>query len=241
MTCEECRGGLATYAGRQLPSAEQSAIAEHLGECANCRRELEEEITFARQVHNVSVPFRQATLRIQERLEPAALPGEHSVRRFGAMVNRIFSPRKALAAGLALCVLVSVILVLRGPDRELEQLSSWAVDHFPLIDQTHPIHGDARTVQLWFREHHQIDVLPPREADYAALTGCKMAEIDSEPAPLLRFEGKDTTAVFMLPGRFRNVALSGPGTFRKGEYIIRVWSEEGVPYLRIMRDAASGT
>ena len=229
------------YAGGQLPAAEDSAVAEHLGGCADCRRELDEEITFSRQVHNATVPFRQSTLRIEERAASAALPGGRVPGRLRAAAGRALSARRTLAAGLALCILVAVVLIFRGPGRELDRVSSWAVDHFPLIDQTHSIHGDARTVRLWFKEHHQIDVVPPREADYTALAGCKMAEIDSEPAPLLRFEGKDTSAVFMLPVRFRNIAGSGAGTFRKGEYVIRVWSEEGVPYLRIMRDAAPGT
>jgi len=238
MTCEDCRSGLVLYVSGQLPATEESATAGHLRGCDACRGELEAEIRFARSVHNASIPFREATARLGER--PWSERSADPVRRVRVFSGRAVPARAVLAASLSLCILAAFFMFSRAHDRDIAHVSSWAVDHYALVDQTHPLHGNAEAVRAWFREHHQIDVTPPRDADYSTLAGCKMAEIDSEPAPLLRFEGTDTSAIFMLPSGFRQAAGAGAGTYRKGGYVIRIWSEGGSPFLKIMRVPTEG-
>lgn len=240
MTCEDCRTGLALYVGRQLPAVEESAIASHLSGCAACRKELEEEITFARTVHNASLPFRRTIAGLEERLLHPGAAQESSLRRFGDILRRAVRSRTALLAGLALCGVTAFMLFFPAQEGDVEHLSSWAVNHYPLIDQTHSIRGSADEVRLWFRDHHRIDVSPPKTLDYSTLTGCKMAEIDAEPAPLLRLEGSDTSAVFMLPPKFRRAAESEAGALHRDGYTIRLWAEDGFPYLKVTRDQPKG-
>ncbi len=241
MTCDDCRRDLVFYAGRQLPADEEAAIAAHLATCEECRRELEEERAFARQVHNASTPFRRSTIRIRERLSRAGRAGESRNAGPVRIPARARFAWAARAAGLALFILTAVLIVLRTQDRETDRVVSWAVAHYPLIDQTHPLRGDAQTVRSWFREHHGIDVSPPRRADYSTLAGCKMAEIGSESVPLLRFEGRDTSAVFLLPARYRDVTGAEERTFRESGFTIRVWSEDGNPYLKITSGVEHGS
>jgi hypothetical protein len=253
MTCEDCRRDIVFYIGHQLPAPEESEIARHLGECETCRREMKEEIRFARGVHNASAPFRRATLRLGGLPTPGAVGAESPLLTFSEKLRRAAGSWGGPAAGLALAVVTALFVVLnirdhgrdpgrdRGPEPRIEYVSSWAVAHYPLIDQTHSLRGDAESVRTWFKDHHQIDVSPPRSADYSTLAGCKMAELDSEPAPLLRFEGKDTSAVFMLPARYGSVFGSATRTFRQGGYTISEWSEGGWPYLKITREAEKGT
>jgi hypothetical protein len=240
MTCDDCRNGLPLYAGRQLPAGEESEIASHLSGCAACRRELEEEIRFARGVHNASVPFREAIAGLEGRLLNPGAAHESRPRRFGDLFRRAAGSRAALLAGLAVCAAAAFMLLLPAPDGGVDHVSSWAVDHYPLIDQTHSLRGSADDVRLWFKDHHRIDVSPPKGLDYSTLTGCKMAEIDAEPAPLLRLEGNDTSAVFMLPTKFRRAAESAGGPLHRDGYTIRLWSEGGYPYLKITRDQPRG-
>jgi|GEM_PF-2536304 len=240
MTCDDYRSGFIFYARHELPPAEESAMAAHLAECAECRREFESEIAFSREVHNASAPFRDAAARIGKHVSHSPVAQATRLpRRRGFSIP---GARRAAwpAAGLALAAAIIVfVLVQRVPVRETDDVPSWAVRHYALIDQAHPLRGDEETVRAWFKEHHGIDVTPPRNADYATLTGCKMVEIDSLPAPLLRFEGADTSAVFMLPARFRSG--SDAGTIRKEGYIIRVWSEGAFSYLKITPDSRRGT
>jgi len=143
----------------------------------------------------------------------------------------------ALAAGAAFILFV----VLPRHEGQIDGISAWAVDHFPLIDQTHPIHGGPEEVRAWFSAHHGVTVTPPRDADYGSLTGCKMTDMGTDPVPLLRFDGNVTAVVFILPARLatslRGEAVRG---MRRGGFVIDVWSEGPEEYLRITR-AKSGS
>ena len=243
MTCDDCINALPFYVGGQLPPGEETEVAGHLAGCDSCRKDLAGERTFARRVHNATVPFRDAALRMERRLSAQAVPAAHPRRPFAIFEGRTALTRVVTAASILLAAAAAFILMRTpgpGPDAApvatVEELTTWAVGHFPLIDQTHPLRGDAGAVRLWFKVHHAIDVAPPRNADYSTLAGCKMAELDAEPAPLLRFEGKDTSAVFLLPARLLSLASSRSGTFRKDGFILRLWAEGEYPYLDISRD-----
>ncbi|HUI09066.1 MAG TPA: hypothetical protein VL221_02000 [Bacteroidota bacterium] len=145
---------------------------------------------------------------------------------------------QAIAAGALAALAAFVALVfLRPRGNEIESISAWAVDHYPLVDQTHQIHGNADDVRLWFRTHHGIDIIPPRDADYTSLTGCKMTDMGEDPVPLLRFDANVTTAVFILPARLeptlRGAEVRG---LRRGDFVIDVWSEGPGEFLRITRE-----
>jgi hypothetical protein len=239
MTCDDCRRDLLFYAGGELLPGEASAIEAHLRECGDCRLALEEERAFARDVHNASVQFRHTTKRVGDRLSHE--PRRATLRRTlpAHSLARLARPGAAMAAYVALCVAAAAVILFRAQDPGTDRVVSWAVEHYPLIDQTHPLRGDAVAVREWFKEHHGLDVSPPRDADYSTLAGCKMTEIDSEPAPFLRFEGKDTSAIFMLPPGIRSAA-EGKGVIRMSGYMIRVWSEGDCRYLKISRSSPEG-
>ena len=74
MTCEQCQDHMTFFLTHQLSRAEEEEFRSHVNICEACRRELDEVEHFARAVHNVSVPFRQSTALIENRMrEPIEL------------------------------------------------------------------------------------------------------------------------------------------------------------------------
>lgn len=234
MTCDEYQSEFPLYVGHQLLPEEDAEIIAHLQSCALCRQALEEERQFARAVHNVSLPFREASQNIQRsaqkaiRREPQVIPS-HRLPESPRMRLAIWSVAAALA-------LIAVVLLRHPGATEIDHVADWAIENYPLIDQTHALRGDPATVRAWFREHHQIDISPPVNVDYGKLVGCKMAEMGRDPAPLLRFNGRETSAVFILPARFAATfnAMGNRDISRDGFRIV-VWAEGGNPYLKISR------
>ena len=240
MTCEQCQDHMTFFLTHQLSRAEEEEFRSHVNICEACRRELDEAEHFARAVHNVSVPFRQSTALIENRMrEPIELGFWHNVLWHwvpGAGERR----RKfLLPAGIALvCMAFFLIILLTRTDSKADPVARWAIQHYSLIDQTHPLQGNADTVRTWFRSHHQVEIVPPQRVDYTGLVGCKMIEWDSEPAPLLRFAGPQPSAVFILPARYGNILPSGReiGLEMDG-YRVHLWIEGNHPYVRISKSS----
>ena len=234
MTCDECRDNIAPYAAGELPPGESEEIARHIESCRECGRELDEERKLLRAVHNAAIPFREAVLRGESGGEMAS-----AAREPAAPLPRLTRRRRMQAIiGGALAAIAGFLLLVVLPHHgnEIDGVSAWAVDHFPLIDQTHRLKGGPEDVRDWFKTHHGVEVIPPRDADYASLTGCKMIDMGDDPVPMLRFDGNVTSAVFILPARLAPV-LRGDDVrgMRRGEYLIDVWSEGQCEYLRITR------
>ncbi|HXX62791.1 MAG TPA: zf-HC2 domain-containing protein [Bacteroidota bacterium] len=232
MTCEEFQSELALYVGHQLSPEEEAAIAAHVHSCASCQQALEEERQFALAVHNASIPFRRASESVRHNLS-AALPGPgfNTIRAS----RRHLMPLLAGAAALA-CLVIAQVLFRHPGNQEIDAIASWAIGTYPLIDQTHALRGDAATVRAWFKDHHHVEISPPAKVDYGDLVGCKMTELGKDPAPLLKFEGRETSAVFLLPTRYAAEINGAPSAdiTREGFRIV-MWTEQGNPYLRISK------
>ncbi|HTO94851.1 MAG TPA: zf-HC2 domain-containing protein [Bacteroidota bacterium] len=239
MTCEECRNNIASYASGDLPPASREEIGRHLETCEECRRELDEERALLRGAHNASIPFREAVRRGEVRGELVAAEREPKARRVRFTRRRRW--QAIIGGSLAAVAAFVALVILRPHGSEIDSVSDWAVAHYPLIDQTHRMGGGSDAVREWFRTHHGVAVTPPQEVDYASLSGCKMTDMGEDPVPLLRFDGNDTYAVFILPPRF-GAALRGEGVrgMHRDGYVIDVWSEGPCEYLRITR-AKSGS
>jgi len=227
MNCEEFSDLLTAYVDRELSAAEETLVKKHLDECASCAQEVEEIREFAREMHNASVPFRQATSRIEQAVHNQILERPRPVLRMRWLLQ------PAWIGLVAICTLVIGYWFLRPSPPDEQRLVAWGLQHYSLVDQVHPVTGDAETVRSWFRDHHQISVAPPQRVDYSHLTGCKMTEYDSHPVPLLRFQGQETKAVFILPpgaiGDSQGKVISQNG------FHIELWKEGSAAYMAMSR------
>lgn len=238
MKCEQCEENLLSYLDQQLPSEEAEEIAGHVRQCSHCQKELEELKQFSRSMHNVTIPFRESIENVQAEVLNAI--GQRKEEHTVQWVRRFFvSGKRApmLWSGIAsVCIIVAAFLLLRPDNSRLDQVIAWGIEHYPLVNQVHALRGDADGVRNWFREHHNVDVRPPEKVNYADLVGCKMTELESEPAPLLRFDGQQTSAVFILPARFSGSAgRDGINDLSRNGFHVELWSEEGNTYLLVSK------
>jgi anti-sigma factor RsiW len=215
MTCEDYRDLLVAFADHELTESEESLLKKHLQECGECSKELEAIRQFAQNMHRATAPFRESIQRIS------------APQNVGRPSFRM--PAWAAIAATFLLIVLLAYLKFAAPD--VEQLASWGIQHYALVDQTHPVQGNAATVHKWFQEHHQISIRPPVQIDYSRLAGCKMTEMNSRPVALLRIEEKPVRAVFILAQKsifpFQKKVL-----YRNG-YQIEFWKEESTLYMSL--------
>ena len=227
MKCEEYQEQLLPFVDRQLSSAEEADLLKHLQGCAACTQEMDEIKQFSRAMHNATIPFRESVERIRDHARnKEQAPSASRIRKF-------LVPAWIGIAIVLVAILGYFALPLRTYD--VERLAFWGIEHYPLVDQAHALTGDAETVRAWFREHHQIKVEPPEKVDYTELTGCKMTQFGSQQVPILRFNGKETKAVFILPA---TSFLSRPTdrVLSKNGFRIELWSEGKTSYLALTKE-----
>lgn len=221
MNCEDYRELLVALQDGELTPSEEQMVRSHLEQCESCRKELEEIREFSGEIRGATAPFRDATQRIQSKMSAKTLSPE---RRF------VRPEWIGLAAAL---VAVVVFFYLRSPGADVKEMADWGIQHYVLVDQAHSVTGDAETVKTWFRQHHNLSVVPPARIDYSHLTGCKVAELNSQPVPLLRLEGKTVKAVFILPD---NAVRSSSTSISRNGYQVELWREQGSLYMSVVRE-----
>lgn len=225
MNCEDYRELLTAFHDGELSASEVVLLKKHLEECESCSSELEEIRAFSREIHAATAQFREATKRI------GATMRVRNSRQLVSQGPGWFQP--AWLGAAAVILFLAGFLLLQSMDPNGERLASWGLQHYSLVDQTHPVRGNADSVRSWFQEHHGIAVQPPSHVNYASLTGCKMTELDSRPVPLMRFEGREVKAVFILP---QNVAYQpGERVLQRDGFRIEFWKEGATAYMALSK------
>jgi anti-sigma factor RsiW len=215
MTCEDYRDLLVALDDNELSESEETLLKKHLQECGECSKELEAVREFSQQIHKATDPFRESIQRI-------SVPQR---------VKRSSWRLPAWVAVAAAFVLIASLWYLKFSGPDVEQLASWGIQHYALVDQTHPISGNADTVRKWFQDHHQISVKPPQQINYSQLSGCKFTEMNAKPVALLRLDEKPVRAVFILPQK-TVLPLRQKVLYRDG-YQIQFWKEDTTLYMSL--------
>jgi len=215
MTCEDYRDFLVALNDNELSESEETLLKKHLQECDECSKELVEIRQFSQELHKTTAPFRESVQKIS---------APRNIRRSSWR----FPAWAAVAAAL---VFVASFWYFKFSGPDIQQLASWGIQNYPLVEQTHPVTGDATTVRAWFQNHHHISVNPPQRVNYLHLTGCKFTEMNSKPVALLRFEEKPVRAVFILPQK--TVLPLQQKVLYKDGYQIQIWKEDGTLYMSL--------
>jgi anti-sigma factor RsiW len=222
MTCEDYRDLLVALDDNELSESEETLLKKHLEECNECSKELNEIRQFKQQIHKTTVPFRESAQRISA---PQTI--KHRSSRLPAW-----------AAVAAAFILIASFWYYKSSGPDVDQLASWGIQHYALVEQTHPVTGDATTVSEWFQQHHHISIKPPERINYARLSGCKFTEMNSMPVALLRVEEEPVRAVFILPQK--SALLLQKKVLYKDGYQIEFWKEDGTLYMSMRAQIRSG-
>jgi len=217
MTCEDYRDLLVAFHDDELSESELNLVKRHLQDCDGCSQELAEIRQFAQKMHTATAPFRESVQRIS------------APRSAGGSTRSFRIPSWAAIAAVLLLLASFWYVKFSGPDTE--ELASWGIQHYALVDQTHPFHGNAAKVEEWFQDHHKVSIKAPSDINYSRLTGCKFTQMHSQPVALLRLEEKPVKAVFILPEK-RIIPFPDKVLYRNG-YQIRFWQEQRTLYMSL--------
>jgi len=220
MNCEDYQELLVAFNDQELIAPEEEKVKAHLSGCRTCQEELEQIRQFAQRMHNATDPFRASTQRLSAKINVQLTHRSISFARFQWV---------GIAAAI---VVVAAFFYLRWSAGNSEELANWGIQHYELVDQTHPVTGNAQTVKAWFQEHHNLAVIPPQQIDYTHLSGCKMAEFRSQPVPLLRLEEKPVKAVFILP---ESANIGFRRSYMKDGFQITFWKEQDRFYMSLAK------
>jgi hypothetical protein len=161
----------------ELPADEAAELERHLAGCPECEaadrteRRLDEH--FGRAVRDVPVPA-----QLRERLL-----GRLKEERAAALRRKLAWTARGFIVAAAAALVGAFILwqvYLKPPKPDLNELNQAQLDK-----------QNSRTpqdVQLWFQQHHNVDMVAPKEFDYGNLIDCDLVTLQGKRVPELVFQ-----------------------------------------------------
>jgi anti-sigma factor RsiW len=223
MSCELVERDLDAYLDRELDAAALTAVREHVGTCAACRRQLAQRETLARLVR--SAPYYSAPDRLRDRVRASSQ--SHSVRRVLTW---------AAAAVLVLSVGAGMTLWRPGASRGDVIADDVVNGHVRSLMANHLFDvqsTDLHTVKPWFLG--KLDFSPPvvdLTSSGFALVGGRHDYGGGRPVAALVYQRrKHTINVFVSPAggdpSTSNVVLTVRG------FNLRHWIHNGMSFWAV--------
>lgn len=238
MDHQEIQELLPAYMDHELGVSEVLAVERHLGGCADCRREYEEQCAVSAQLKKELAYF-NAPAGLAERIG-AALPRDRpdSLRSGYRNINW-FNAGAAVATLLMAIWSVDLYLSLPSAQERLTEevvashVRSLQVDHLSDVASS-----DRHTVKPWF--NGKLNFSPP-VADLApqgfALVGGRLDYLDGRPvAALVYRHNQHPINLYIWPGPAMDAAPQGQD--RSGYHLAR-WTSGGMNYWAISDLAAN--
>jgi anti-sigma factor (TIGR02949 family) len=224
MSCEHVERDLDAYLDREIDAASATAVRDHLGECASCRRRVAEREALSRLVRAAPYYSAPAPLRARVLVQTTRPKLKRRVLTWAAAAVLVIS----VAAGTSLLR----SLPARGDAIADEAVSghvrSLMADHLFDVQST-----DQHTVKPWFLG--KLDFAPP-VVDLASigfpLVGGRLDYLGGRPVAALVYERrKHTINVFVSPG-------PGNGTTRASVRSVRgfhvhQWIQDGMSFWAV--------
>lgn len=234
MDCKQARELLPAHVDQELGVTESAALADHLDGCAECQRQLTEQIALVRIVKGQADYF----------LAPAGL----AARITAALPHKVSAPRRPTmlrgwtwwktGVGMAFAALIASNIVLyRGLPSAEDQLAQAAIaSHVRALMSNRPADvasADQHTVKPWF--NGKVDFSPPvtdLTAQGFPLTGGRLDYLDNRPVAALVYQhGRHIIDLYIWPSS--NDRDSKVQNLSRQGYNVMHWRHAGMTFWAV--------
>lgn len=229
MACESWREKLDAYVDGELPSAEASALATHLRQCATCAVDALQRVRFKRSVamagkrYEASAEFRQ---KIFQRISPAR-------RRSGARLWKFVVIPALLALFLALAADFYVTSERARRQRVYGELADLHVATLASANPVDVISTDRHTVKPWFSGKIPFTFnLPELQNTDFTLVGGRVTYLGQTPGAQLIYRiRKHEISVFIFQDRWESGIIRASGPVQEFSFHVESWKKNGLQYF----------
>ncbi|HYM79729.1 MAG TPA: anti-sigma factor [Candidatus Dormibacteraeota bacterium] len=229
MACESWREKLDAYVDGALPSAEASALAKHLPQCAGCAAEALERVQMKRSVatagkrYEASAQFRQKLLKAVSTPRP----------RERAWLWRIVALPAALVLILSLAVNFYVDREKARRQRVYSELADLHVTTLASANAVDVVSTDRHTVKPWFEGKIPFTFnLPELQGTDFTLVGGKVTYLAQAPGAHLIYRiRKHEISVFIFQDRGGETAKLSSGPVSLLSFTEESWTKNGLQYF----------
>jgi anti-sigma factor RsiW len=236
MTHSAAWSNLEAYLDGELPAETRWAVAAHLSDCAECRRQLA-NLARMREITREHLAAVKMPVGLEDRLraalaaEPDPAPRPRPVLWSLPTVLRLAAVLAILAIGVAM--LAREFAPTASTPATLRTEVTLAHALFAQDTSKLDVVGDARAVNAWFREKAGFTVPIPQFAGFT-LAGARLIVLDGQAVAQLVYQ-RDTDGAYLSVMRFkdRGVDLSGLeatndyATGQQGATSLITWAKGG--------------
>lgn len=229
MACEAWREKLDAYVDGELPSAEASALATHLRQCATCAADALQRVRFKRSVaiagkrYEANAEFRQ---KIFQRISPAR-------PRTG---SRLWKIVVVPALSVLLVALAADFYVSSEKARRQRVYGEIADLHVATLASVNPvdvISTDRHTVKPWFEGRIPFTFnLPELQNTDFTLIGGRVTYLGQTPGAQLIYRiRKHEISVFIFQDRWESATMRTSGPVEELSFHFESWTKNGLRYF----------
>lgn len=231
MACELWRNKLDTYVDGELPTAEATALAKHLRECAACGADALERVQMKRAIAIAGQRYEPSS-ELRERVRRSVSKGP---RRERSWVWKIV----AVPATLILVLSLAVGMYVEQEKTRRRQVYGELADlHVATLASASPVDvvsTDRHTVKPWFEGKIPFSFnLPELQGTDFTLVGGRVTYMGQSPGAQLIYRlRKHEISVFIFQDRGQEADVSSSSPVSILSFTVESWTKNGLRYFVI--------